>query len=260
MRILILVFTIFSISCSEKKDPTHDFKIASITYSVEITKHRLDYLKMNSAAMANENPEKFGPIHRVTLLLDTVAREFNHYADSLLDLNLPAQSNLALINTYNVALEKVKKIRLEKKMALENPISFETGDKQFKLDKYLVLNLKQNLNIAVAESMDYLAQDMYYSGERWWPEISFKQTEGNTIELSDKLIQIFNHREIHLTKILKDGKPVDWHPRIADDYTFGKISFDSLPSGKYEIKGEVRWLVGRSRFNKEPFEYTFEME
>ena len=124
----------------------------------------------------------------------------------------------------------------------------------------MVLYLKQNISLAVYESIDYLTNDMMSSCGYSNFEIACEHDGANSIALSSEVIQKMDYREIQLTEISKEGKPQKLRSRVRNTHSFGEIHFDTLSPGDYKIKGDVHMLFGHSRFKIEPFEYAFKVE
>lgn len=261
MRGFLFIIAAFLVSCSENQDEAMNFRMSSLEYSLEDIQYRLKYSKMRMSAYYRENPEKYGAAYSAALHLDTVAIEFNIYIDSLLLRGLPIQNKKDLIERYNTTLEEVDKVRLKNHIGLEHPESILIEERELQIDREVALYLKQNVNLSIYESTEYLSQDMMSGcGFRTWPELSFEFNGLNNLRFNEKTIQKADHRQIQISEILKDGKPEPLRLMIRNVYTFGEIEFDTLSVGNYTIKGEVHMLFGDSWFKVEPFEYDFVVE
>lgn len=261
MRILVFAFIgLVAMSCSDGKDLQQAFKTESVTYSLKNAVYRRAYAKMSSSAYYNENPEKYGEAHAAAMTLDTLANAFNTLADSILAAGLSVQSQQVLKERYNAIFHKIDSINTQNYLQVENPDSIGNAGAQLNLDEEMVLYLKLNMEQAVSMAMEYLTSDMSSGCGFSSYQIEFRQEGENTIALGNKAFQGVAYRQIQLTAITKDGKLQTLHPRISNDYTFGKITFDTLAPGAYTVKGDVHMLIGDSRFSVVPFEYSFEAE
>lgn len=93
MRILIIALVAVGfVSCADTNNPEHAFKTKSLRCNLEHIQYRRGYLKVLTNAYFNENPQKYGEVCAVAMTLDSLASEFNTYADCQLETALPVES------------------------------------------------------------------------------------------------------------------------------------------------------------------------
>ncbi len=260
MRLLIPAVAILIISCSEKENPTLEYKTSSLQNSLaHIERHR-DHSEMMIRAHYNENPEKYGEAYEDAKYLESLAVGFSSVIDSLLELDQHDYDGAELFANYDAIFDEIYKIRIRNHIDIENAETFKIGLRELEIDRELLLYLNQNINLLVSELMWNLSMHMDFGGGFRMPDISFKREESKRIQLSDQIIQTSGHRQIKLTEIVKDGTPLTMRPRIRNVNTFGEIEFDTLAPGAYSMKGDVHMLFGYGSFKVEPFEYEFVVE
>ena len=78
--------------------------------------------------------------------------------------------------------------------------------------------------------------------------------------LSEAFVQLTEKRIVKVDTIWRDNQIFITNPKIEPDYSFAKISFDSLPPGNYNVKGHVKLILNKIHNKTEGFEYKFDID
>ena len=93
-------------------------------------------------------------------------------------------------------------------------------------------------------------------------DIKMQKTSKNGRDqyLSEEYVQLEGKRIVEVDTIWRNNHIFIFNPKIEPDYSFAKISFDSLPLGNYKVKGHVKLIRDKIHDYTEDFEYHFDVD
>ncbi|MEO9952840.1 MULTISPECIES: hypothetical protein [Nonlabens] len=251
---LIVISCLSSCNLDNKNDSINSFLITNFDFNTR----NLNTKKAYYTQLSIEQPNEYGSFK----LNDTIYKAIQRKLDNSINQNKKVSDSLLLeyqkfIDYLETAVEADKTYMIDDNMIISDDLKNNSETH--------VLILKNNLAISMSYAYEYLTRyRTYIDGIHVLDHIDTKAIVNNAnnteIILSSEIAQHNPYnRHVLVDQLTSNRKKVDLKYDSVGDFSFYKITLDSLENGIYSLKGRVKYYNRDGEFEV-PFSQEFEVK